>query len=352
MVLMTISISLIAIFLTSSTLVWCYLRMAPVLGLVDEWNHRSSHTKPTPRGGGCVFAVLWIVVVLVQWHMNLLSNAEVTALIPGALACAAAGFGDDLFHLSARIRLAMHVVAAVIVVGSLGAKPFEVLANTGHWLVWVGFVLEVATIVWSINLFNFMDGLDGLAGSEAMIGLGVGGLLLWNHSATGLAVSAWMLCAALGGFLVWNGPRAKVFMGDVGSGFLGFVLIVYAILGQLLYGVPAVLWLMLCGIFWFDATVTLLRRLLRGEKLYEAHRLHAYQRLHHVAKWTHGKVLLHSMVLNGIIVALAGYAAANQAAVPICIGLELLLLAGAYFGIERIAPLAGRRDFKVLQSGQ
>src|SRR5690606_17291136 len=150
-------------------------------------------------------------------------------------------------------------------------------------LAWFGHALAALYLVWLLNLYNFMDGIDGIASVEAIcVALGGALVYLLSVSASGVAASGgWLppvlLAAAVAGFLVWNFPPARIFMGDAGSGFIGIVLGVLSIQAAAMQ--PALLWcwLILLGVFVVDATQTLLRRLLRGEKVYEAHRSHAYQ---------------------------------------------------------------------------
>jgi Fuc2NAc and GlcNAc transferase len=153
----------------------------------------------------------------------------------------------------------------------------------GGWPWWAGAVLAVLGLAWLLNLFNFMDGIDGLAGLQAVCVSVGGACLAWLAGAPDAGRAPLLLAAASAGFLVWNRPPARIFMGDVGSGFLGLMLGVLALDAArvrpgLLWG-----WAVLLAVFVADASVTLLRRALRGERLSAAHRSHAYQRL--VRRW-------------------------------------------------------------------
>jgi Fuc2NAc and GlcNAc transferase len=142
-----------------------------------------------------------------------------------------------------------------------------------------GALLSVLGIVWAINLYNFMDGIDGIAAAEAIVAsLAGAGLLLWQGQGD-LASISLIVAGASAGFLVWNWEPARIFMGDVGSGFLGFVFGTLALASERRGAMPALVWILLLGLFFGDATVTLLRRMLRGERWFEAHSNHAYQRL-------------------------------------------------------------------------
>jgi Fuc2NAc and GlcNAc transferase len=152
-------------------------------------------------------------------------------------------------------------------------------------------------LVWLINLFNFMDGIDGLAGMEAVCASGFGGLLLLRDGLGGYAQCAWVLAAASSGFLVWNWPPARIFMGDAGSGFLGFVLGVFALSSARMQ--PSLLWpwLILLSAFIVDSTVTLITRMVTGARWYEAHRTHAYQQA--AQRWSsHSKVTVAFAIVN------------------------------------------------------
>jgi Fuc2NAc and GlcNAc transferase len=136
------------------------------------------------------------------------------------------------------------------------------------------------TLVWTTNLFNFMDGLDGIAGSEAVFVSGAGAWLNWREGgALGLTAAMACLAATCLGFLRWNWPPARIFMGDVGSGFLGFSLAVLGLAASQQGMLPIEIWAILGAVFLVDATVTLVRRLARGDRWFEAHRTHAYQNL-------------------------------------------------------------------------
>jgi Fuc2NAc and GlcNAc transferase len=204
---------------------------------------------------------------------------------------------DDRFHLPARLRLLIHFAAAGWALWQInGMGPLH-LGRIVWDLGWVGQLLALVGLVWMINLYNFMDGIDGLAGLQALSASGLGGLLLAWSGLGGLAEGALALAGASAGFLVWNWPPAKIFMGDVGSGFLGFVFGVLAIASA--KERPWLLWpwLILLSVFIVDSTLTLIRRLTSGERWYEAHSSHAYQ--HAARRWgSHLKVTLTVAAVN------------------------------------------------------
>ncbi len=142
---------------------------------------------------------------------------------------------------------------------------------------WFGYVIAAFYLVWMLNLYNFMDGIDGLASVEAICACVGACLVYWIAGHTSLAIAPLVLAMAVSGFLAWNFPPAKIFMGDAGSGFLGIVLAVMSLHAAWTNPLFLWAWLILLGVFIVDATFTLIRRLLRGDKVYEAHRSHGYQ---------------------------------------------------------------------------
>ena len=254
-------------------------RYALVRSLMDIPNARSSHSLPTPRGGGVAIVIAFLLGLGVAFFAGLGIPAELFyALLGAGLGIALLGFLDDHGHIAARWRLLGHFVAAAWALYWLGGLPPLALFGGLLQLSWIGHVLAAFYLVWLLNLYNFMDGIDGIASVEAIC-VCLGGAILYalleTSSLTDLPLL--MLAAAVLGFLIWNFPPARIFMGDAGSGFLGIVLGVLSL--QAAWISPVLLWgwLILLGVFIVDATLTLLRRLLRGEKVYEAHRSHAYQ---------------------------------------------------------------------------
>lgn len=248
--------------------------------LIDVPNFRSSHVSPTPRGGGVGIVTAFFGSVLLLTDLRLIDTGILRALLIGGGAMALLGFLDDCWHLRASVRFIVQVVAALSVVIMLGGIPESALARWGLHGVWIGGLISLLALVWVTNLFNFMDGIDGIAGSEAVFISGAGALLNWSQGgAPGLTAAMLCLAAASLGFLRWNWPPARIFMGDVGSGFLGFTVAVLALAANQRGTIPIEVWVILGGFFVVDATITLLRRVARGDQWFEAHRTHAYQHL-------------------------------------------------------------------------
>jgi len=247
-------------------------------GVLDIPNDRSSHRLPTPRGGGIAIAVSTLAASVFLLWRGALDLQLFLALAGGGIVVAFIGYLDDRRPLSARIRLAAHLAAALWALVCLGGLPPMRFGDHIVSLGGAGYVVGALGIAWTVNLFNFMDGIDGIAASEAVsIAWSAVLLALVMEQSTAVSAMAMVFGAVCCGFLVWNWPPAKIFMGDVGSGYLGYVLVVLA-LGAA-RGNPTVLavWVILGGVFFCDAFVTLLRRLTRGERVYQAHRSHAYQ---------------------------------------------------------------------------
>lgn len=234
-------------------------------GILDVPNGRSSHSRPVPRGGGLSIVVTFLLTLMLLAHYGLVASNIAQALLGGGTLLALVGLVDDRFSLPANVRLVFHFAASGWAVWCL--------QGTG----WLGSALALVGLVWMINLYNFMDGIDGLAGSEAICVCVLGGLLVAGQGNFSLAQVALLLACACAGFLVWNWPPATIFLGDVGSGFLGFALGVLAIASSKQQPAMMWSWLILLGVFVVDATLTLLVRAMGGQCWYEAHRSHAYQ---------------------------------------------------------------------------
>jgi len=245
--------------------------------LIDIPNERSSHTVPTPRGGGVAIVFAFLIALPVMKLLGLIGPELMCGLLGGGLLVAAVGFADDHNHIPARWRLLGHFAAAGWALFWLkGLAPLSIAEMTFD-LGFAGSVLALIYLVWMLNLYNFMDGIDGLASAEAICAC-LGSCLIYGL--TGYVELVWValgLAASVGGFLCWNFPPARIFMGDAGSGFLGLVLGLIALDAAWKSSDFLWSWLILLGVFIVDATCTLVRRLLSGEKVYEAHRSHAYQ---------------------------------------------------------------------------
>lgn len=252
-------------------------RYALSKSLMDIPNARSSHSIPTPRGGGVSIVVAFLLAVVILGWQHLMPVSAVVAILGAGGLVAVIGFMDDHGHIAARWRLLGHFAAAAWALFWLGGLAPLNLFGASINLGVIGHVLAAFYLVWMLNLYNFMDGIDGIASIEAVTTCCGVAVIYGLTGFTDLAWAPLLLAAAVAGFLFWNFPPARIFMGDAGSGFLGVALGVLSLQGA--WAEPRFFWawLILLGVFIVDATLTLIRRLLRGDKVYEAHRSHAYQ---------------------------------------------------------------------------
>lgn len=246
--------------------------------LMDVPNERSLHHIPKVRGGGLVFIGLFLLALPVLGLIYHTSILEQIVLFSSVFLIAFISFCDDLYNLSAKPRFAVQCLVAAMV--SITARPddlnFLIFNLTNTYLI-TGLIFFLT--LWAINHFNFMDGLDGFCGSQALFLFSAYALLFSFVSALFYQDLCLILIFGLIGFLVFNFPPAKLFMGDVGSATLGFISFYIALVAQQHYNIPIVYWFILNALFLFDATITLLRRMLNKEKWFAPHRKHAYQRL-------------------------------------------------------------------------
>ena len=295
-------------------------------GWIDRPNARSSHTVPTPRGGGVAIVVSFLGTVAAFTALGTLEPLLGIALLGAGSIVALLGFIDDRSCLRARWRFAGHFLAACWVLVCLGPLPPVPLFGRIVDLGIAATLLSALFLVWSINLFNFMDGIDGIASLEAItVSLG-GAFVWWLTQPQGDWPIAVAFAACVAGFLVWNFPPARIFMGDAGSGFLGCAVATLALWSSHTASHLFWSWFILGGCFMVDATVTLVRRVARGERFNEAHRSHAYQ----YAARRHGS---HKKVSVAFVVVTLGWL------LPIAVAVALHRLDGLVGVLVAYAPL-------------
>ncbi|WP_053122431.1 glycosyltransferase family 4 protein [Pseudomonas sp. P1.31] len=245
--------------------------------IIDIPNARSSHSVPTPRGGGVAIVVAFLCCLIFMASEDLQPIAQIVAMIGSGVLIAVIGFMDDHGHIAARWRLLGHFAASAWVMFWMGGLPALSFFGFVIDLGWFGSALAAVYLVWMLNLYNFMDGIDGLASLEAIVAcLGLSAIYyLTGHGS--LIWAPLLLSMTVAGFLYWNFPPARIFMGDAGSGFLGIILGALSIQAAWAGSEFFFAWLIMLGVFVVDATFTLIRRLVRGDKVYEAHRSHGYQ---------------------------------------------------------------------------
>jgi Fuc2NAc and GlcNAc transferase len=314
-------------------------RYALARSILDFPNARSLHDKPVPRGGGVAVAATVTSGMLLLTISGHLPVALTIAVVGGGAPIAVVGWLDDRQQVtSRRIRGLVHFSGAAWALWWLGGLPAISLGSFVLALPVVGTILAAIGIVWWTNLYNFMDGIDGLAGGQAVtVAASAGVLMLLTGADRGLPLPAFLLAGAAAGFLVLNWSPARIFMGDVGSGFIGFVFATLAIASENAGTLPLLVWVLLSGVFLFDSTVTLLRRVLRGATWYDAHRMHAYQRLV-AAGHSHAVVTSGILVVNGLLSIIAYHVASVGNALA-ATALALALLAGLYLWVEHLQPM-------------
>ena len=244
--------------------------------IIDNPNERSSHSVPTPRGGGVAVVASYLLgLAFLMYNQQLVIPVGLTLMAAGFV-IALLGFLDDRGHINSMLRLTIHFLVAIGVVISLGGFG-EVNVFNGFQLGFVANIIAVLFLVWLLNLYNFMDGINGIASIEA-ITVTVSMAMLYLLLNVGLNHQILLLLAAcVLGFLLWNFPKAKIFMGDACSGFLGLILGILALIALKENLALFCAWIICLGVFIVDATFTLIRRVVTGHKMYDAHRSHTYQ---------------------------------------------------------------------------
>lgn len=266
------------------------------------------------------------------------------ALAGGGLMVAVIGWIDDHKDLNRKWRFLVQIVAAIWALHWLGGIDSIDLGITRISLGWIGAVLGAVGLIWLTNLYNFMDGTDGLAAVQCICTGIMGGLLFRLQGEVGLAMVCFVLAAASAGFLIWNWPSAKIFMGDVGSYFIGFTFGVLVLVGEQTGSVPMLVWTVLLAIFVWDATLTLARRAATGEPWYAAHRAHAYQRLVQLGI-SHRQVAIGFLLINVCLLWPLAYLALQSGELLFIIaGLVLLATGILWFVIQRRYQISAAVD--------
>lgn len=307
-------------------------------GVLDVPNDRSSHRAPTPRVGGVgILAAVLAPTLAGAFWLGRLDSGAVTVLLL-ATVVSLVGLADDLRGLPPLTRLLVHAASGAITVGAVGGlSPGALGLPGGPVASGVAAALTVLWVAGFINAFNFMDGVDGIAASQALVAAAAWAIIGWWLGQPVMVVLAVAITAASAGFLVYNWSPATIFMGDAGSAFLGFLLAVAPLLGG--SSVPVLVVVLPVWPFVFDTAFTLLRRARRGEDLLRAHRSHLYQRLTQCG-WTHRQTA-------SLYAALA--AAGALAAVPMAIGRldsplpGLIVVAGGALLLWRLVATHERR---------
>lgn len=283
------------LFTLSYTLTYLIKNYAIKKSLVAQVTDRSSHTTPTPHGGGVAIALTWFIGISYLFFTNAIEYSLFFALLTGVV-LSFVSYLDDLYELSAKLRILVQALVASFGLYFLGGFESLDFAFFSFENQFITNIFAFLLIIWFINLYNFLDGIDGYAGSEAVF-LGLAGFLLFNDA------HFLVLLFSVLGFLVWNWHKAKIFMGDVGSTLLGYNIAIFTIYYANQEATNFWIWIILFSVFWFDATLTLYRRYKNGEKLSQAHKKHGYQRLVQ-SGYSHSRVTIYSIFINIIILVL------------------------------------------------
>jgi len=284
-------------FLVSAVFSWMLSHYRGRYTLLDLPNDRSLHTTATPRVGGLAILAGLAGGIAISGLWGELPGA-IWATIALAFV-AAVSFADDFWRLPASLRLMAHLTAALLLVCVAGYQPATVhLLPAWTWTAsaWVIAVFCIFFTAWLVNLYNFMDGMDGFAGGMAVIGFSTLALLGWLGVSPDYAIAALSVAAAAGGFLPFNFPPARLFMGDVGSGSLGLLVALFLLWAEQAGLFPLWLGALVFSPFLVDATWTVIRRVTQGRKPWEAHREHFYQRLVQTG-WSHRRTTLWAYIL-------------------------------------------------------
>ncbi len=262
----------LVLFILSFIATYIVRTIAIKMNVYDIPTERSSHTIPTPRGGGIALIISWYIGITYEhFFWNSMPSNLFYAFLSG-LILVVIGLIDDIWRVNPKIKIIFQVLTSLLAIFFLGGLQ---KVDLGLFIIENKYILSVFAIigiVWAINLFNFLDGIDGYLGSEVVfISLSIS-LLCLNSIVISLG-------AITLGFLIWNWQKAKIFIGDVGSTLLGFNIAVFAIYFQNMDKTSILVWIILSSVFWFDATLTLYRRFKNKEKLSIAHKKHAYQRI-------------------------------------------------------------------------
>jgi len=288
----------------AGVLLYLLLRFDSRLLAHDRPTERGLHDRIVPRGGGVIIVIAAALCGVGLFFAGIDDGLE-SLVVFSLFAIAAMGFADDHFGLSVRFRLlAGFGLASILAIATVGSGQWVLFGSSYPWQAEFVILPAVLGLVWLMNLFNFMDGADGVAGIQGFIGTAVLAVWFALSNYPSLALMNLGVAGACLGFLVFNWSPARVFLGDVGSLTLGAWFGCMLLIGVSTAGIPLEAFFILLGSFWFDATYTLIRRLLSGATITEAHREHLYQQLI-LANWSHQKVALGTAVLALMMAALA-----------------------------------------------
>ena len=291
-----IALAVVAAFVVAAAFTGWIVSRGGTRWLVDTPNERSLHHRPVSRAGGIAIlaglAAGFVVVAFVEVPASRYGWVLAGALIVGSIS-----FADDVRRISPAVRLLLHLAAAACVVPAGLAGERIVLPGAALDLgATAGTALTVLFVAWVVNLYNFMDGMDGFAGGMTVIGFTTLAVLCAQRDAAMLVGAGLVVASASLGFLLFNFPPAKIFMGDLGSSLLGYLCAVMMLCAERSASVPLWISILVFSPFVVDASVTLVRRIVAGERPWRAHRSHFYQRLVRLG-WGHRKTVVREYAL-------------------------------------------------------
>ncbi len=330
--LINISVIIALAFLGSWILVYVVKELAIKFDVVDKPSDRKVHASATPRGGGLAVVIIWYIGITLLYYLGEIDNELYYALMAGFV-LAVVSLIDDIFEVRPLYRLLVQflvVIGAFYLLGGI-RKPITFGIDVLSTPV-ITYPLAIVGMVWFINLFNFMDGADGIASIQAII------VALTLHWFTG-NLELLILAASVLGFLYWNWPKAKIFMGDVGSTQFGFILVVLGLHYHNTLNFSIFNWIMLTSPFWFDATLTLYRRWRNGENLSTTHNKFVFKR-YVLAGHSHEQLDFVLILINIVIILLISlYREWDFLKIPIYI-LTLIFLYMLVRYVDKIFPFA------------
>jgi UDP-N-acetylmuramyl pentapeptide phosphotransferase/UDP-N-acetylglucosamine-1-phosphate transferase len=331
-------------FALSAWLTQRFLRPTSFFHVLDHPGSRSLHEQPVPRSGGVAMLSGFFAAVALVFLIGTIS-ATAQWICGAALVLGVVSFVEDRHGLARRYRLAAHGLAAAALLPAGLAPEYVVVAGAGMSL---GFATAAALLllgtVWMINLYNFMDGMDGFAGGMAIIGFGALAVAGWTQGEPEFGLLAALVASSAAGFLLFNfpSPKARIFLGDAGSTVLGFLAAAFCLWAEAAGVLPLWAGLLVFSPFIVDASVTLGRRLAHGERIWEPHRSHYYQRLVRLG-WGHRKTVVRAYGLM-LVCAAAGLKGARMPPqdqiwlIAMCAALYVLIA----YKVRHLERIAGR----------
>jgi UDP-N-acetylmuramyl pentapeptide phosphotransferase/UDP-N-acetylglucosamine-1-phosphate transferase len=291
-------LAILLALLISAGLTWLFSREGSWFYVVDDPNERSLHEHPMPRSGGPAMVVAILMAGGVAGLAQPLMEAA-PGLLPGFALVAGISFLEDSRGVPPLIRLMVHFAAALLLVhGGLTLATLQFPGLDIEWQFWLATVATVLYVTWMANLYNFMDGIDGFASGMAVIGFSTFAVLGYRAGDPTFMTASLIVAAAAAGFLLFNFAPARCFMGDTGSLTLGFLVAGFTLWGSYQWIIPIWISILVFSPFVVDATVTLLRRVVRRERFWEPHRTHFYQRVVRLG-WSHRRTVLVLYALMG-----------------------------------------------------